>query len=230
MKGTGVAGDEKSAPLQHGQQRGDIRQHRQDGDARGGFAQRFQQPTFTRAVAGHKDKLEAGSGSQFMKARPVCNWPVLLRLSGGEMTNNRIVRQKLFGKLIELRISADVHLQRARRLNAPDREHLQVPLHPGWIETPFVDSLSVAKPTSEEPASGIGTEPLPRAAKQTQYGAAIIADKIDRAIEALPPQRTDEGPGVFESGAPARSGHTPDFIQPGQVLINGRELRRRQHV
>ena len=49
-------------------------------------------------------------------------------------------------------------------------------------------------------------------------GAAIVADKIHGAVEALPPQFGDQWERAFQASASAFSGKSPYFLDPRKVL------------
>src|SRR6266513_4475446 len=68
------------------------------------------------------------------------------------------------------------------------------------------------------------SEPLSRAARQAQNRTAIVATKIDRAIEALASQCGDDGPGLIEVGPSTLARHGPDTRQPRQMVENRRDF------
>src|SRR5207302_6776540 len=91
-------------------------------------------------------------------------------------------------------------------------------------------ALRVTEATTDEAAGMNRSEPLSRAAQQAQNRPAIVATKIDRAIEALASQCGEDGPGLIEAGPSTLARHRPDAIQPGQMIKNLRDLLRHEHV
>jgi hypothetical protein len=90
--------------------------------------------------------------------------------------------------------------------------------------------LVIAKAPAQETAGNIKAESLPGTAHKSQNRPPIITGKIHRAVESLAAQCANDRPALADTGVAAPSWHWPHSIQPGQMIENGCDFLRHQHV
>ena len=142
---------------------------------------------------------------------------MLFGLAGSHEAQDSGRGQELLGGGGKAGIGLDFQLRALRPYDAPSREEMEIgPRLVLSLQWPH--RLGVAKPPPEKSTLAKRAQTLPRPAQKAENGAAVVADKIHRAVKPLSPQGQDDRPAFPQARAAPAARETPDALQAGKVL------------
>lgn len=221
VEGRGVGRDEEAGAGEDGKKMGEGEVGGESGGFGEGAAEFGEVSLFAGGRAGGEDDGQASGMGEEKEFDPVGEGPFLFGLAGGEVEEEGMAGENFFGRGGEGGVGAGFEAGFGGEGDVPGAEDLKVMNYLVAGGVGLLDAPGVGEAADEVAVLGDDAEALGGADESAEDGAAVIADEVDAAVEALAAEGADDGQAGGEADLAAGAGEGPDAVDPGEVLDDG---------